>query len=163
MVFGHAPLGLPPSVAPEGRTSDAPLSALINNTPDFRAPDGPLLRSTMLELYYNVEAIWLIYQRLSALEMVRTTSRGKARAVLNYRNILNSLLTHLYSKLANLRSLRGAGVPLLCSQYILRPLFLASRGARLLVFRAVSSSPKRTQPAEDLLNRAAACLPRRLM
>jgi hypothetical protein len=95
VVFGHAPLGLPPSVAPEGRTSDAPLSALINNTPDFRAPDGPLLRSTTLELYYNVEAIWLIYQRLSALEMVRTTSRGKARAVLNYRNILNSLLTHL--------------------------------------------------------------------
>jgi hypothetical protein len=66
--FGYAPLGLPPSVVPKGRTSDAPLSALIiNNTPDFSAPDVPLLRSATLELYYNVEAIWLIYQGLSAL------------------------------------------------------------------------------------------------
>ena len=55
------PFGTPPSVVPKGRTSDAPLSALTNNTPDFSAPDVPLLRSTTLELYYNVEAIWLIY------------------------------------------------------------------------------------------------------
>ena len=61
VMFGYAPLGLPPSVVPKGRTSDAPLSALTNNTPDFSAPDVPLLRSTTLELYYNVEAIWLIY------------------------------------------------------------------------------------------------------
>ena len=27
-VLGYAPLGLPPSVVPKGRTSDAPLSAL---------------------------------------------------------------------------------------------------------------------------------------
>ena len=95
MPFGYAPLGLPPSVVPKGRTSDVPLSALINNTPDFSAPDVPLLRSATLELYYNVEAIWLIYQGLSALEMVRTTSRGEARAVLHNRNVLNSLLTYL--------------------------------------------------------------------
>ena len=55
------PFGTPPSVVPKGRTSDAPLNDLINNTPDFSAPAVPLLRSTTLELYYNVEAIWLIY------------------------------------------------------------------------------------------------------
>ena len=51
--FGYAPLGLPPSVVPKGRTSDAPLSALINNTVEFRTQDVPLLRSQTLNVYLN--------------------------------------------------------------------------------------------------------------
>ena len=74
--FGYAPLGLPPSVVPKGRTSDAPLSALMNNTVEFRTQDVPLLRSTTLNLYHNVEVNWLIYQRLSEGEIEAPTPRG---------------------------------------------------------------------------------------
>ena len=76
------PFGTPPSVVPKGRTSDAPLSALMNNTVEFRAQDVPLLRSATLELYYKVEVIWLIYQPLSAVRTVCATSRGEVRALL---------------------------------------------------------------------------------
>ena len=51
--FGYAPLGLPPSVVPKGRTSDAPLSALMDNTVEFRTQDVPLLRSQTLNVYLN--------------------------------------------------------------------------------------------------------------
>jgi hypothetical protein len=81
------PFGTPPSVVPKGRTSDAPLITLINNTTELRAPDEPLLRRTTLELYYNVDAIWLIYQQLCAVRMVRTTSRGEFRALHLGRNL----------------------------------------------------------------------------
>jgi hypothetical protein len=47
------PFGTPPSVVPKGRTSDAPLSALMNNTVEFRTQDVPLLRSQTLNVYLN--------------------------------------------------------------------------------------------------------------
>ena len=87
MPFGYAPLGLPPSVVPKERTSDAPLNALMNNTAEFRTQDVPLLRSATLELYYKVEVIWLIYQPLSAVRTVCATSRGEFRALLFSRNL----------------------------------------------------------------------------
>ena len=77
MPCGYAPLGLPPSVVPKGRTSDAPLSALMNNTVAFRPQDVPLLRSQTLNLYHKVEVDWLIYHGLSEVPIEAPTPRGR--------------------------------------------------------------------------------------
>jgi hypothetical protein len=74
--FGYAPLGLPPSVVPKGRTSDAPLTALMNNTVEFRTQDAPLLRCATLDLHLNLRVNWLIYKELDVAQTASPTSRG---------------------------------------------------------------------------------------